>query len=51
MATNLLKVVTRDEENLPIMSDGSLITWSREVAWQIENLNLPFRKVYEHQTW
>ena len=38
MATKLDRVVTYDEGNSPIMSDDPLITWSREVTWQIENL-------------
>ena len=31
--------------------NNPLIMWSREVTWQMENLYLPFRKLYDHQTW
>ena len=41
MATKFGRVVTYDEGNSSIMSDDSLITWSREVTWQIETLISP----------
>ena len=37
-SAKLGRVVTCDGRNSPIMTDEPLITWTRKVAWQIENL-------------
>ena len=41
MVTNFRKVATYDNGNPPMKSYDSLITWSREAMWQIENVISP----------
>ena len=47
MTTKIGRVVAYDEGNSPMMSDYPLITWLREVTWQIKSLISPI----PHNLW
>lgn len=51
MVTSYVKVVTCCQEPPTIKShDHPIITWYREITWQIKNALSATKKTYEHQT-